>query len=67
MYCRVQTTLPGVDKTLVQKSDFSDTAYNSAYVIEGQSLIAKSTLKNLLNCELEFCLQTAVNKYQCIS
>ena len=57
MYCRVQTTNYSalrnqntltLSSEIVQKSAFSDTAYYSAYVIEGQNLIAKSTLKNLL-------------------
>ena len=30
---------------IVVESDFSDTAYNSAYVSDVQSLIAKSTLQ----------------------
>ena len=49
MYMYVCTAV-GIQNTLtlsldiVQESDFSDTAYNSAHVSDVQSLIAKSTL-----------------------
>ena len=33
---------------IVQESDFSNTAYNSVYVSDVQSLIAKNTLQQLV-------------------
>ena len=44
---RRQNTLTLSSKS-VEESDFSDTAYNSAYVNDVQSLIAKSTLQHFL-------------------
>ena len=35
---------------IVQEIDFSGTAYNSAYVSDVQSLIAKSTLQQFFGC-----------------
>ena len=39
-------TLLMLSSEIVGKSDFSDTAYNSAYVSDEQILIAKSTLQH---------------------
>ena len=39
---------------IVQESDFSDMAYNSAYVSDVQSLIAKSTLPLNMGNFVEF-------------
>ena len=51
VYCLA--ILPSADRTLiseiVEESDFSDTAYNSEYVSDVQSLIAKSTLQTIFN------------------
>ena len=43
-----QNTLTLISE-IVEESDFSDAAYNSAYVSDVQSLIAKSTLQQFFN------------------
>ena len=54
LYCTVLTCADKknhltLSKEIVQESNFSDTAYNSAYVSDVQSLIAKSTLQQLFS------------------
>ena len=47
--CCLQANAPTLSLEIVQKSDFSDAAYNSAYVSDVQNLITKSTLQQFFS------------------
>ena len=48
---------------IVEQSDFSDTAYNSTYVGDVQSLIAKSTLQTIFSVLKICCFNVQLISY----
>ena len=48
IYCRAQAKHSNSHFGIVEESDFSDTAYNSAYVSGVQSWITKSTFATIV-------------------